>query len=624
MSAEDDDLKLLALNSLLKTNEPRAMAEIQQILSGDSSEKLKKEAQFILGNHYSDATYPQIARISYVEGDVRILRGQQNEMISGAAWEKAVADLPLETGFDLATGAGRAEIELEDASTFYLGENSVLTFNDLHTTAGAPYTEIALLTGTASFHIRPYMAGQELIVKTPTNEFTVRYPDESYFRVTSYLDATAVASQSGEDLHLEGVKGDTVPGGQTVFYRDGRPLDSAAYGSQGAFADWDKWVASRVTERTAAIADVMKASGLTEPIPGLADMNGKGTFFDCAPYGTCWEPAADQPGESKKSSTKLSRKPATPAQTDSQAGSGMLSSEVDFPCSPAAIRYEYETDPSTGMKKTVSATVMPRNTTPLRGSHGLYLDYIGDPYYWAVCHDGSWIHQHNRYVWVVGHKRHHTEPVRWVRSGHRIAYVPIHPYDVIGKPPINRKEEVFAVNNKNGLAVERVKFDPSDPIEILKTPPREFRKAFLPPLSHADELRLEAYKVKDALSGNKGSLAKPVGVPLSFDHKSQSFMMTRQVFEGGKSVTVLAPLANRGGDLQTRTGSGGLAGGGVAHNPSSGAGWHVGGSSSPGSAGSSGSASHSSVASPSPAAPPPPHTPPPPSPPPTPATNPHH
>jgi hypothetical protein len=32
----------------------------------------------------------------------------------------------------------------------------------------------------------------------------------------------------------------------------------------------------------------MKASGLTSPIPGLADMDGQGTFFKCPPYGTCW------------------------------------------------------------------------------------------------------------------------------------------------------------------------------------------------------------------------------------------------------------------------------------------------------------------------------------------------
>src|SRR5580698_2210952 len=81
----------------------------------------------------SGNTYPQIVRISYLEGDVRIARGKDNEKATGNDWETATADLPLETGFNLATLDGRAEIEFEDASTVYLGENSVLSFTDLHT-----------------------------------------------------------------------------------------------------------------------------------------------------------------------------------------------------------------------------------------------------------------------------------------------------------------------------------------------------------------------------------------------------------------------------------------------------------------------------------------------------------
>ena len=111
---ESDEVKLLALNAIMRQDEPRALKEIQTILNGDSSERLKKEAQFILGQHYSNATYAQIVRVSYVEGDVRVQRGVANEKASGGSWEQAVANLPVETGFSLVTGAGRAEIEFEE------------------------------------------------------------------------------------------------------------------------------------------------------------------------------------------------------------------------------------------------------------------------------------------------------------------------------------------------------------------------------------------------------------------------------------------------------------------------------------------------------------------------------
>ena len=160
------------------------------------------------------------------------------------------------------------------------------------------------------------------------------------------------------------------------------------------------------------------------------------------------------------------------------------------------------------------------------------------PWGWAVCHAGGWVYRRHHYVWCVGAKRHHLEPVRWVKSEHKVGFVPIHPFDVKGRPPINRKEQVFAVNNKNGLSLERVKFDPGHTIDVLKSPPREFRNAYLHPLQRADAPRMEAHAMKEPLTGNKGTVAKVINAPIRFDSKSQTFMMSKEVTHGGKSVTV--------------------------------------------------------------------------------------
>jgi hypothetical protein len=588
-AADDDDLKLLALSSLMRIDEPRALAEIQEILNGDSSEKLKKEAQFILGQHYSNTTYAQIVRVSYVEGDVRIARGEENEKATGATWEKAVADLPLETGFSLATGAGRAEIELEDASTFYMGENSVLTFNDLHATAGIPYTEIALLTGTVTLHVRPYVAGEEFILKTPTGSITARYPETTYLRVGSYTDGFTLAALKDAAVALPGSAPQAVADGQTMVHYEGSRVVWLGSDDAGAFAGWDKWVADRVAQRSAAIADVMKASGLTAPIPGLAEMKNQGTFFDCAPYGTCWEPAAadnqqqasgKQP-ESGASAAAASGRSGRARRNGSSESDEVIERETFFPCLPGALRYRIDRDTITGNERII----------------GSEWDLNATPYNWAVCHAGSWIHRRHHYVWVAGHKRHHIPPGRWVKCGHRVAFVPLHPYDVKGRPPINQKEEVFAVNDKNGLSVERVKFDADRPIESLSLPPKEFRDVYFPPLSRANEPHLEAHQLEDGFA-SKGALAKATGVPLSFDHKSQSFMMAREVTQGNKSMTVMAPMTNRSGNLQARGGSfagahGGYSGGGGSRGGGGGGGFSGGGSSggSHGGGGSSGGGS---------------------------------
>jgi len=215
------------------------------------------------------------------------------------------------------------------------------------------------------------------------------------------------------------------------------------------------------------------------------------------------------------------------------------------------------------------------------------------PWSWAVCHSGSWIYQSNnmggpgRYVWVVGKPRHHS-PVRWVRSGRTIAFVPVHPYDVKDRLPVNRKNGVFAVDPKGFHLVEHVELEPGRNVELLTQPPRAFQRAFVTPLARAEEPRMVAHELKD-LSVAKDITAKAsLGIPITFDRKSQTFMAPQHVVQGGKSVIVEAPVGNRGG-LQTRGfyGGGGVSSGGA---PAAARSYGSGSESSGGSRGSGGNA----------------------------------
>jgi hypothetical protein len=585
-SNDSDDVKLLALNDLLRRDEAAGLAQIQEILNGDSSEKLRKGAQFLLGHHYSEATYAQIARISRVEGDVRIARGPEAERNKGAAWEKAVPGLPLETGFSLVTGAGRAVVEFEDASNLYLAENSVLAFNDLHTTEGVPYSAMALLSGTVSLHLRPYIAGEWFYLKTPTDTFAAKYRDKVDVRISSYLDGMALTPLAGGELHIIGFSPQDLAIGQTLYFHNGGRIKEANPGDPGDFAEWDHWVENLVNQRSAAMEAMMKASGLTQPIPGLAEMEGQGRFFDCEPYGTCWEPNDAFAREQQSNLQPEAQPPASdafPHKAKSMGyGSAASMPELDyddfFPCYPLnASSSQLYWDDNSGMERIIDYS------DPLNPS--------SFPYYWAVCHAGGWIHRGHGYVWVAGHKRHHLGGGRWVKCGHKTAYVPIHPYDAKGRPPINRKEEVLAVIHKNGFALQRTKLDPSQPVKLLDGPPKEFNKTYYPALARAEEPRMAALAMKDARFGIKGASVRAAGTPLNFDHKSQSFMMERQVMQGNRSVTIPAPINNSRGNLQSRAdhfsgGSGGYHGGvssgGGYHGGSSGSsggGYHGGGSS---------------------------------------------
>jgi hypothetical protein len=611
-----DDLKLFALAKLMQQDEKRALSQIDQILnSSDSSATLKKGALYIMGQHHTDTVYPQIARVSIVEGDVRIARGIENKHEKTSTWEKEESDTPLESGYSLVTGAdGRAEIEFENASTMYLAENSVLLINDLTTTAGIPHTEVALLSGTATLHIRPYVSGEIFLLHTPTDNLMTRYPQTTNMRISSYADGITLTPLDAGALNVPGsARQEPLTPGQSLYFKDGQRIILAGPFHQPEMSAWDQWVASRYSERKKEMADALKDSGLASPIPGLAEMQGQGAFFPCEPYGTCWEPtqAASQPkpienalpaqGVNQSSlaplqqTTPPSAAATTPARKIGFIGKPMpnvSASTLDdmgafWPCIPDELRARY-----------FQTTILP-------------------PWAWAVCHAGEFYYQGNLYSWVVG-RRHHHPPCQWVKSGHSTIIVPAHPRDVKDHLPVNRTNPVITVNPKGPHPIESVQLEKHAPIALMKEPPREFRAEFVRPLSPAGEPHMVAHRVQDVIA-SKGELARSQGIPLTFNSRIQSFMMTEQQMRDGRSVPVSVPINNHTGDLQAHMGGGGgggasgfhgeggygfhggSAGGSVAHGSfsggSSGGGSHASASSSGASSGSSGASSASSGAS---------------------------
>jgi FecR protein len=541
----------------------------------------------------SQLSYPQIVRISVLQGDVRIARG-----VKDAPWEKATTDLPLATGFNLVTGNdGRVEIEFEDASTVYLGENSVLSFNDLSTTGAVPHTDMTLLSGTLTVRLQPTTTGEWYVLRTPTDHFAARYPSRPFARINSYIDAMKVTAEGDATFNLDGGLTKENLTGQTATFRSGH-LESLAASPEDtkAFADWDNWVNQRVTARDAAQAAMMKEANLASPLPGLADMQGRGRFFSCSPFGTCWEPSHGWSGaaaEGPDTDTAQAvpgrldnRSAATFLQVAQVSGSALAGTERQildddlFPCSPLRVQRMITIDPTTGARQT--------------NDFGGVL--VRAPYDWTVCHTGSWIRRRHSYAWVAGTKRHHICPVHWVKYGHVRGFVPIHPRDVAGKPPLNLQHGVFVPTDKRGDTLERVAFNPGTSVKLLGGPPKAFERPYVEPLQRTEEPRLEAHLAKDGISTVKAAGLRP-GTPITFDHKSQSFVLARQVTQGGKTTTIAEHFGGEGvrdGDFG-RSGDGGSSRSGSSFGRSG-----VGGSSRSGGSfgrsggGGSGGSSHAS------------------------------
>src|SRR5271165_3280146 len=274
----------------------------------------------------AEEDHPREVYLGGVYGDVRLSRGDGKRTKLNGAWEQAFEGESLQQGFALATGNGRAEIEFEDGSTAYLAENSLLLFTTLSAAGDSIKSRITLATGMATFSLQP-ATNETFFIVTPMETIEVSLPNTFFARVNAYLDATGITFQGGEvsEVSRKGLPRLAIASGRTTFFQGGDVLPDASPGapplSSGPVSDfahllpspvisgksadrvvnadpsshdWDQWVAARVQEKKANLDAALIASGLPAPVPGLADLYAHGTFFDCAPYGTCWDPAQEE------------------------------------------------------------------------------------------------------------------------------------------------------------------------------------------------------------------------------------------------------------------------------------------------------------------------------------------
>lgn len=88
---------------------------------------------------------------------VSLAQEAQVKMSAGAAWRRALPNMPITQGEALRTGAnGRAEVEFEDGSTVRLIPNSKVVFQQLALSPkGVRLNGVAVLHGTAFFSLHP-------------------------------------------------------------------------------------------------------------------------------------------------------------------------------------------------------------------------------------------------------------------------------------------------------------------------------------------------------------------------------------------------------------------------------------------------------------------------------------
>src|ERR1017187_8977210 len=216
-----------------------------------------------------------VARISLINGDVSVRRGDSGEWVAG------VINAPLLTDDRIATGANsRSEVQFDSSNLLRIGGNSEVRLAQLE--SGIYHLEIA--KGTVTYRIlRASTANAEL----DTPSISVRPSREGSYRI-SVNDAgeTEITARAG-DVEVFTPRGSQwIYNGQTMMARGSASDPEFQMVTALSYDDWDRWNDTR----DHGLLQSTSAQYVPQGVYGTEDLDNSGTWTNVAPYGNVWHP----------------------------------------------------------------------------------------------------------------------------------------------------------------------------------------------------------------------------------------------------------------------------------------------------------------------------------------------
>jgi FecR protein len=217
-----------------------------------------------------------VARISIMDGQVSVKRGDAGEWVGG------VINAPLMSDDSIATAPNsRAEVQFDSSNLIRIGGNAQIHL----TTLEADRYQMELGKGTLTYRIlRPSNTNSE--VDTPS--ISVRPSKSGIYRISVNDNGETQLTVRSGDVEVFTPKGSQwVSQGQTMLARG--TSANPEFQMQGAIGmdDWDRWNDSRDQA-------LMQAAAAYQHVPpgvyGVEDMQGQGNWVDTPDYGQVWQP----------------------------------------------------------------------------------------------------------------------------------------------------------------------------------------------------------------------------------------------------------------------------------------------------------------------------------------------
>ncbi len=216
-----------------------------------------------------------VARISLIDGDVSVRRGDSGEWVAG------VINAPLMTDDHIATGTNsRAEVQFDAGNVLRIGGDAEVGLADLQYNR----YQLEVARGTVTYRVlRP----TDVDVEVDTPSVSVRPSKEGIYRI-SVNDA----GESQITVRAGSVEVFTPRGSQRL--NAGQTMEARGSQSDPEFQivaaipgdDWDRWNDARDRAQLASNSYQYVPSG----VYGVEDLDQYGNWSYVPDYGYCWQP----------------------------------------------------------------------------------------------------------------------------------------------------------------------------------------------------------------------------------------------------------------------------------------------------------------------------------------------
>jgi hypothetical protein len=216
-----------------------------------------------------------VARISLINGDVSVKRGDSGDLVAAALNSPLVVQDRIFTG-----PASRTEVQFDWANMIRVSSNAEIRLADLEYKR---YT-IQVARGTVTFRV---LRDQEADVEVSTPSVAVRPAKKGEYRVSVHEDGTSEITVRSGEAEIFTTRGtERLRSGRTMYARGTAADPEFRIASEIGEDEWDRWNnhRDRDLERSRSYQYVSR------DIYGAEDLDDHGRWVYVPSYGHVWSP----------------------------------------------------------------------------------------------------------------------------------------------------------------------------------------------------------------------------------------------------------------------------------------------------------------------------------------------